>query len=598
MPLFSSLNHCECFNRQFKNHGITLARVCRYLYLMKTAFLAVALLSSSLVWAQEEKPKGFDKSSTDVVTGTDIRLLPASRVLIDPVVPQSENPKINLSFSTPEFVWNTTKFIQNVEPEKIKEKSSDSVYLANYLRLGGGNNAHIIGELFLANRPSNQWAYNFSAKHFQANQLTLDQKLANTRVDMSGSRFFQNSSITTGLFYKRDFNTFFSRDTLTNEAVSSIGDIARGGKVAQNFGMNIDYQLLESRKFPEIKWSNSIQMFNTNLKHEEFEAQSKLTFLSKAKKFSLFGDAEVNYLQFKQPTQLDKAVSDNQLFIYFRPRVQFYHKPTQLDVKLGFDLSLNQNSFWDTALTPRINPYVAVEKGITGLEMKIYGGIDGGLKKHSIREIHNQMPFFTDSLPIRNSFEQLNGFIGLKGKISSSSMFYMNFGGNAVADMLMFASAHDTKQLGSDSLNPMRPIYSDVNSVYFRTGAEYVLGETFKIGGHLKFNNYTTTAIQVWHLPAFTYNVEANWTPIKELKIKAGINGVGKRYNRVLENNNLKVKDIAGYSDVFARVDYRFIGKGRIWLQGTNLLNRKYPIWYGYPAYGLTITGGISIGLF
>lgn len=566
---------------------------------MRTAILAVALLSHSMVWAQEEKPKGFDKSSTDVVTGTDIRLLPASRVLIDPVVPQSENPKITLSFSTPEYVWNTTKFIQNVEPEKIKEKSSDSVYLANYLRLGGGNNAHIIGELFLANRPSNQWAYNFSAKHFQANQLTLDQKLANTRVDMSGARYFQNSSITTGLFYKRDFNTLFSRDTTTNESVSNIGDIARGGKTAQNFGMNIDYQLLESRKFPEIKWANSLQMFTTNLKHEELEAESKLGFLSKAKKFSLFGDAQINYIQFKQPGILEKATTDNQLFIYIKPRVQFYHKPTLLDVKLGFDLSMNRNSFYDTALTPRINPYVAIEKGITGLEMKIYGGIDGGLKKHSIREIHNQMPFFTDSLVIRNSFEQLNGFVGIKGKISSNSLFYMNFGGNAVADMLMFASADDTSKLASDSLNPMRPIYSDVNSVYFRAGAEYVMGETFKIGGHLKFSNYTpATETQVWHLPGLTYNIEANWSPIKELRIKAGLNGVGKRYNQVVENNRLKVKDLPGYTDLFARVDYRFIGKGRIWIQGTNLLNNKYPIWYGYPAYGLTITGGISIGLF
>ena len=563
---------------------------------MRTAILAVALLSHSMVWAQEEKPKGFDKSSTDVVTGTDIRLLPASRVLIDPVVPQSENPKITLSFSTPEYVWNTTKFIQNVEPE---EKSSDSVYLANYLRLGGGNNAHIIGELFLANRPSNQWAYNFSAKHFQANQLTLDQKLANTRVDMSGARYFQNSSITTGLFYKRDFNTLFSRDTTTNESVSNIGDIARGGKTAQNFGMNIDYQLLESRKFPEIKWANSLQMFTTNLKHEELEAESKLGFLSKAKKFSLFGDAQINYIQFKQPGILEKATTDNQLFIYIKPRVQFYHKPTLLDVKLGFDLSMNRNSFYDTALTPRINPYVAIEKGITGLEMKIYGGIDGGLKKHSIREIHNQMPFFTDSLVIRNSFEQLNGFVGIKGKISSNSLFYMNFGGNAVANMLMFASADDTSKLASDSLNPMRPIYSDVNSVYFRAGAEYVMGETFKIGGHLKFSNYTpATETQVWHLPGLTYNIEANWSPIKELRIKAGLNGVGKRYNQVVENNRLKVKDLPGYTDLFARVDYRFIGKGRIWIQGTNLLNNKYPIWYGYPAYGLTITGGISIGLF
>ena len=50
--------------------------------------------------------------------------------------------------------------------------------------------------------------------------------------------------------------------------------------------------------------------------------------------------------------------------------------------------------------------------------------------------------------------------------------------------------------------------------------------------------------------------------------------------------------------DVFARIDYRFIGKGRIWIQGSNLLNQKYQYWNGYQVWGTTIMGGISLGLF
>src|SRR6056300_378610 len=130
---------------------------------MKTSILSISLLLIGVVGAQEEKPKGFNNSSRNVVSGTDIRLLPATKILIEPLIPQTQTPKIKVQFETPQVLWKTEKMVATVEPEFIKEKSSDSTYLANYLRAGGGNNGHILGELFLSNRPNNLWAYNFSA---------------------------------------------------------------------------------------------------------------------------------------------------------------------------------------------------------------------------------------------------------------------------------------------------------------------------------------------------------------------------------------------------------------------------------------------------
>ena len=78
-----------------------------------------------------------------------------------------------------------------------------------------------------------------------------------------------------------------------------------------------------------------------------------------------------------------------------------------------------------------------------------------------------------------------------------------------------------------------------------------------------------------------------------------GAQGVGRRFDQIYDaNGRLSETEVAGFTDLFARVDYRFIGKGRIWIQGSNLLNNKYQYWNGYQVWGLTVMGGISLGLF
>jgi outer membrane cobalamin receptor len=74
--------------------------------------------------------------------------------------------------------------------------------------------------------------------------------------------------------------------------------------------------------------------------------------------------------------------------------------------------------------------------------------------------------------------------------------------------------------------------------------------------------------------------------------------GIGKRYNQILKGKTLETVSYSGFNDLYARIDYKFNGKGRIWIQGSNLLNQDYQTWYGYKAFGLTVVGGISLAIF
>jgi hypothetical protein len=420
------------------------------------------------------------------------------------------------------------------------------------------------------------------------------QEFANTRIQLGGARFFNNSSLNASLFYNRDHVAFFAKDSnLKSEGKSTAIDLFNSGKIANTYGVNIDYVSLATNKKPEIKWLNRLSSFNTNTNHDELEVNSTLKMLKTHKNLTIWGDLAFTNIQSKQKRDTAKIQSVvNQMFVDFKPRVQFIHKQTDLNVQVGLNITYNKFSTLSSSKN-YINPFIYLEKGITGLEMKLFGSIDGGLMKNSFRRINETMPYFADTLQLKNQYEQLNGYIGIKGKISGNSQFSLDFGGNSVSDMLMFISANETNKSSYDSLNLMRATYlNNVNSTYFRVFAQYNLGESFKLLGNLKVIQYVGET--VYHLPSFTFNLSAEYSPISSVLIKLGMQGIGTRYNSLMGKSVVLDK----YTDLYARLDYRFNGAGRIWIQGSNLLNQNYQTYYGYRAFGLTVMGGISIALF
>lgn len=156
-----------------------------------------------------------------------------------------------------------------------------------------------------------------------------------------------------------------------------------------------------------------------------------------------------------------------------------------------------------------VNPYLEVEKTLTGLNLKIYGGIDGGLKKNSFRRMNSFMPFTGDSVSIKNTYEQFNGYLGIKGKITENAEFALDFGGNSSSNFALVVSRADSlvisgqKKSMTDSLGSLQFIYADVNSVYFRSMIKYKIGEQLKLSANAKVINYGVTRNDyAWHLPS------------------------------------------------------------------------------------------------
>ena len=162
---------------------------------MKSAIVLGAILGLASTLSAQPGRGGIDNSSKQVTTKFEPKLMPASKLLLDPIVPRSENPKLNVKFETPEFAWNTRKITRPVQPEKLKDRVSDSVYLSNYARIGGGNFGHALGELYISSKPSANYSYNFSGLHLSANPANSFREFSTNKFQLQGAKYYQSSGL-------------------------------------------------------------------------------------------------------------------------------------------------------------------------------------------------------------------------------------------------------------------------------------------------------------------------------------------------------------------------------------------------------------------
>ena len=560
----------------------------------------------SVLYAQPGS-KGFENSSRDVTTKFKPKLIPASKLFLEPIVPRSENSKIGVKFENPELLWDTRKINRPIVPEKLKDKRSDSVYLSNYARFGGGNYGHMLGELYLSNPGNSNYSYSFSGMHLSASPANSKRAFSDNRFQLQGAKYFENAGIETKLFYARNKINYFAKDTLykTPEAINMF----ESGKISENYGMGIDYDYIGSNRIPSLRTGVGAQGFKTDLDQHEMEFNGYFNTFTTIKKNTFGIDLSGTYIQMKQPLRLQTAKysTNSQLFLDAFPYFKFSHDPSQLNVKIGALLTAwNRNTHPGTLKKQVfINPYLEIEKNLTGLNLVVYGGIDGGLKKNSLRRLNGTMPFSFDSISVLNSYEQINGYVGIKGKISQNAEFSLDFGGNSSSDIALVVSSSDSSFVGAtktaytDSLGSLQFVYADMNSIYFRTLIKYRIGEHLKISASARLNNNTPQNMDyAWNIPNFLYNVNAQYYWGNHLEFQLGLDGIGKRFNQIYVKGIRVSKEIPGFIDLHARLDYRISGKGRIWIQGSNLLNTQYQQWFGYKNYGLCIIGGVSLSLF
>ncbi|HMI06578.1 MAG TPA: hypothetical protein VK528_03455 [Flavobacterium sp.] len=256
-----------------------------------------------------------------------------------------------------------------------------------------------------------------------------------------------------------------------------------------------------------------------------------------------------------------------------------------------------------------VYPNVKASLKVVGDLMVFYLGADGTLQQNSFRDLTNENPYLSpyltgtrpNEIGLKPTDKQLDGFAGLKGKLSNYISY--NVRGSLVAERNKILFKHNTYdepeliQEMYDYGNSFGIVYDNVRTLTFFGEVKADFNKNISFGINGAFHKYTTKfEAEAWNLPEIQFgaNLDVTITP----KWYAGTNlffiGERKDFEEKLNALPGTVKTLNSYFDANVHVGYKYSERLTAWLRFNNIANQAYEKWLNYPVQSFQAMIGAS----
>lgn len=486
---------------------------------------------------------------------------------------KSAEPPI-FNYVLEEVQYKTNKAIKIQNPVKYFSKDSGH-YPPNYAYIGAGMYNSVKGGLFLANAENQKYSYFVKYLHNSSDQKNSLRDFSDNTIGVGANRYFGKSEFGGKFNYFRNGIKYFNRgDSFkTNESYAS--------KLMEdwNFGTWFNRKA-EGRKMGfEAKVDYHFFITKFNRQENEFSLKGSATQKFREVEELKF-DGGITYLSTKQQTTFDRYFFDlNGTYLF--PHDDY-------KVELGFNSTYfamkDSGNFY-------INPVVKGYYELIPDAITAYAGLDGGLKKQSLRALNMQNPFLGDTVRINNTFNSLRVFGGVKGKISNNSELNVEIAYENVARMPLFI-------VRNDSLRTYGVAYDDVTVLSVKPEFQLSVAEKIRLYLFGKLSSYKTTdEDEAWLLPTAWFRVGGSYNISDKVILKAEIEGTNQRIAKELgkTSQTFSTINLNGFVDVNLGVDYRVSNRFHVWLNLNNIAGKQYQWYYRYPNYSFMALGGLAL---
>ena len=234
----------------------------------------------------------------------------------------------------------------------------------------------------------------------------------------------------------------------------------------------------------------------------------------------------------------------------------------------------------------------------------LYITAGGKLYSNSMYEGSNVCRYIDPTRELEPSRNWLDGVIGIRSGAARGFWFDVFAGYKITDNDLLFTP---TRGSYDDGTFPVLRGETNIDTKLFYVGAnlKYKYQQWFEIGVKGVYNNWsgdynetwdavggTPELDHVWGKPDFVLDANLTLRPIEKLAISATYHLETGRYMKAYGEDDVKMDNI---NELNLRASYDFNRTFGLYAQVNNLLNQGYDIFYGYPAQGITVMGGISL---
>ncbi|MCG8574891.1 MAG: hypothetical protein MI810_08415 [Flavobacteriales bacterium] len=559
--------------------------------------LMVLLFSNSFSQGNSDP----DDEGYTIITNAERTISPSYRITEKPAIIDTVIPTPKVEYPLLSRNMHTEISMDQIEPSKVRIIEKLPKLYPGYVKLGIGNYASPLGELYFNSLRNRRVSYGLHAKHnssFGNIKGWAPSSFDNTRVGAFGEfnngqyRFETEANyLNNGYhFYGiEDTTDFFSKDSLKNRVQGF-----HGGMRLSNTPRKDSATLLWTAKTDYVYFHEFKQDWDStgrNARNHNYFFGGEFAYKLKKHLFRVDADFRINrYWAGENDMGIDSIYRKDHIntLIHLRPYASTYGDKWKVvyGVDINFDFPSEQ--------TLQIIPALEAKYSLLNDMAIPYIGVGGGVTQNSFHSLNRQNQFITSSIDLLNT-RKFDAYAGIKGTLSKNLSYNMRFHFKRFTNLPLFVN--DT---AFSDLYQFTVVYDRVDMYGGVTSLSYQMAEKLKVDAIFEYNQYVPTEQEfAWNLPQIKMTVRGNYNLYDKILVKADFLLESGRMSPVYLYNpaddNIPV-DLGLIADGNLHMEYRYNDRISVFLQFNNIAAQKYFRWYKYRVQGFQALGGVTFG--
>jgi hypothetical protein len=431
------------------------------------------------------------------------------------------------------------------------------------------------GEFWISNTRSRDVAYGAHLKHFSGTPHLKDHGyggFSDNLISLFGKKMYKKHTLKGDFNYERNVVHYYGYDT----SVNHLGD---NNYTKQRYQLFEPTMQLTSHYTDSSHINHDIRLGYYNLQNLNREEENNIKLNANGSMFLNKEKLNVNFLtDFYNHRQSNDTL--NNLIMTVNPSFEAHGSKWHADIGLSATIDNFKNStrFY---FYPQLN----VNYDVYDNMIVPYAGINGGLIKNSLRSLSRENPFVDTTLHYANTNNKYNGFIGLRGNLSSNTSYDAKVSYGQYDSMHYYVIDYD----GPNQLyNHFNILYDNTSLVTVSGQLKHQFREKFNLSAKGNYYLYQPKNLtRPYHKPGFDLTFSGVYNLQSKIILKPDLFIMGKQWAlspvASADTTVLKPVQLKGWADINLEAEYRYSKMLSFFVRFNNIANQRYYRWERYP---------------
>ena len=523
----------------------------------------------------------------------DIDRTPEIPTIIDTV---NVNPKFK-------YFTDVKQIATDFQPEiiqagKMGNEPLDKIY-HSYMRLGIGNHATPLAEIYFNTLRAKKYSIGANAKHLASYGTIKNAKgdkvysgFDNNYINLFGKKILNKKVLYSDINFTSNELFYFGTDTSLSDIPTEKQDLSRQHFINANAIVGIKTSNTRTKKLN----------YDVNLKYNYF-ADKKFNYenivilnsnVSKYYKKELIGiDTRVSLIDKSYGGKVNSLITATP----WASRVTDKWK-----AKIGLNVNIDVTT---TDAPTYFSPNFLLQYNIVGNILIPYIGANGGVKENNYTSISLDNNFVSPIYEIKNTIQKKHFFGGIKGSVSSKISFNAMLAYDDYKNMVFYVNNKDDNKFHIEAGDlHYYNLYSEIR--YLQSNKLNIsLSANYYYYDYVNIYNETENFNKAWQKPDYSVKLSTMYNLKNKIYLHSDITVMGNRYAKVYKNldDNDESNDVAYAKrmkeiiDINLGIEYRYSKVLSGFINFNNIAAQKYELWNNYPVHGFQVIGGITYTL-